>query len=80
MATYQGFIIDPYQQRVDRPIQTLGGIEIDVFGYAVPRPVQKVNGYFFEPTTSSGGSEPIQTPRKTPLESTWKRANATQFE
>ena len=80
MTTYQGVIIDPYQQRVDRPIQTFGGSEIEVFGFVVPRPVQKVNGYFFEPTTSSSGSEPIQTPRAFPLESTWKRANATQFE
>lgn len=80
MATYNGVILDPFQQGVTRPVQTRGGFEIDVIAYVVPRPVQKFSGYFFEPTSQSSGGDTIQTPRKTPLESTWKRANATAFE
>lgn len=81
MATYQGVIFDPYNVSVQRPVQNKGeGVEIETFGFAVPRPVQKVSGYFFEPTKTDGGDGEIKTPRKTPLESTWKRANANVFE
>ncbi|QUP88738.1 hypothetical protein KD909_15015 (plasmid) [Exiguobacterium sp. PFWT01] len=47
--------------------------------HAIRNPQIK-QGFLTNGGNQTGGSEPIQTPRKTPLESTWKRANATQFE
>lgn len=47
--------------------------------FAVRNPQVK-QGFFTNGDGQQGGNEPIQTPRKTPLESTWKRANPTAFE
>lgn len=47
--------------------------------HAVRNPQMKT-GFLVNRENERGGSEPIQTPRKTPLESTWKRANANVFE
>ncbi len=41
---------------------------------------QLKTGFLVNRENERGGTDPIQTPRKAPLESTWKRANASQFE
>lgn len=46
--------------------------------HAVRNPQVKT-GVFTNGEGHQSGNEPIQTPRKTPLEVSWKRANPTAF-
>lgn len=59
---------------------TYPGRIIDVPLVLAIRNPQVKRGFFTNGEGQQGGNEPIQPPRKTPLESTWKRANPTAFE
>jgi len=67
-----------------RPIQVKQASieELEAFGGIFMRLPQRANGYILETsgdTIGGGESEPIQTPRAFPLESSWKKANAKSF-
>ncbi len=75
---------DPFRGVFERTVQVKKGMDdLDSMYLLVTRGPQRANGYLIDPIdegSGGGGSDPIQTPRAFPLETQWKRANASQFE